>query len=144
MNYMQRVKALEFSLPFTMYFIGYLVQAEIVMRLDMSYSNVSTIILAVIKFICMMTFVPLIRKYKLTSLIPVVIAGFVDVISWVYLIYADNYSLHIQMIKLFSDMLVNGMTIPMLLFYKFYIVLFFSAGSLVIDNARHRKSRPKN
>lgn len=33
-NYMQRVKALEFSLPFTMYFIGYLVQAEIVMRLN--------------------------------------------------------------------------------------------------------------
>ena len=81
----------------------------------------------------MMTFVPLIRKYKLTSLIPVVIAGFVDVISWVYLIYADNNSLQIQMIKLFSDMLVNGMTIPMLLFYKFYIVFFFSAGSLVLD-----------
>ena len=85
----KRKSYLRFIVPLTVYFLSQIAQAQILLKSDPAYYTLPNIFIAIILLISIISVVPLVMKYRIFTMIPVICAGFVDVACWVIMIYED-------------------------------------------------------
>ena len=84
----------------------------------------------------MLTFIPLLKKYKIYTAFPVILAQIVDIIIWVFLMFENRmpfHRSHITKYQVYADIVYGTFCLPTLHFYKLYFILVFFLAAILIN-----------